>query len=737
MSSFGVERLDVGEPALGPPAFMHRPSGRLLPIAPITHHWFDSTHTTQGVVTAGFAPTSTTRFEVSAFNGLHGRPLPVATGARLANHGLRVMVVHGDGDGYGEGLSHFLNAARRNLQIVDIVQDNRIYGLTKGQYSPTSEQGKRTPTSPHGAIETPVNPLALAITAGATFVARGYSYELQQLAWMIGEALEWPGYALIDVLQPCVTWNKSYAYDFYTPRVYKLEDEDGYNPADREAAWEKSWEWGDRIPLGILYRGDPQPTYEDQTEVLTRGPLVESIHFGALAVVFWVVAPSATVRLTPATDQIGVTVAITADPELSDVDIENARMPATVVSLEATSHVTIESSGREDAGATLAQGRARLTNLTDGPLIVPPGTILATGDTFPVRFETLEEVILPAGEAAASDVSIRALQERGIAFIYISHRIDEVMALSQRITVLKDGRNVGTVTTADTTASQLVSMMVGREVILQVPKGVAQPGPVVLNVDRLQVVDDRTAGAGGRHLAVRDASLHVRAGEILGVAGVQGNGQTPLVEALTGLLKPTGGTVTISGTDVTHASPRARTMLGMAHIPENRHRYGMVDEDPIRDNLVLDTYHQPPFSRRGLRDDEAIDANARRLVEQFSVHTPSIDTPAGSLSGGNQQKVVVARELGRPIKLLIAAQPTRGLDVGSIEFIHGRIVEQRDSGVAVLLVSAELDEILSLSDRVAVMYEGEIIATLDAAEATRERVGLLMAGVREEAVAAG
>jgi len=212
--------------------------------------------------------------KVSAFNGLHGRPLPVATGARLANHGLRVMVVHGDGDGYGEGLSHFLNAARRNLQIVDIVQDNRIYGLTKGQYSPTSEQGKRTPTSPHGAIETPVNPLALAITAGATFVARGYSYELQQLAWMIGEALEWPGYALIDVLQPCVTWNKSYAYDFYTPRVYKLEDEDGYNPADREAAWEKSWEWGDRIPLGILYRGDPQPTYEDQTEVLTRGPLV-------------------------------------------------------------------------------------------------------------------------------------------------------------------------------------------------------------------------------------------------------------------------------------------------------------------------------------------------------------------------------------------------------------------------------------------------------------------------------
>jgi len=332
---------------------------------------------------------------------------------------------------------------------------------------------------------------------------------------------------------------------------------------------------------------------------------------------------------------------------------------------------------------------------------------------------------------------MRGLAERGHAIIFITHKLREVLDVAHRIVVMRGGRLVGHALPQESTQQSLASMMVGREVILQVPKGVAQPGPVVLNVDRLQVVDDRTAGAGGRHLAVRDASLHVRAGEILGVAGVQGNGQTPLVEALTGLLKPTGGTVTISGTDVTHASPRARTMLGMAHIPENRHRYGMVDEDPIRDNLVLDTYHQPPFSRRGLRDDEAIDANARRLVEQFSVHTPSIDTPAGSLSGGNQQKVVVARELGRPIKLLIAAQPTRGLDVGSIEFIHGRIVEQRDSGVAVLLVSAELDEILSLSDRVAVMYEGEIIATLDAAEATRERVGLLMAGVREEAVAAG
>jgi 2-oxoglutarate ferredoxin oxidoreductase subunit beta len=213
--------------------------------------------------------------KVNGYHTLHGRTMAVATGARLANHGLRVMTVHGDGDGYGEGLSHFLNAARRNLNIVDVVQDNRIYGLTKGQYSPTSERGKRTPTSPEGSIDGPVQPLALAITAGATFVSRGYSGELQHLAWLIGEALEYPGYALVDVLQPCVTFNRSYAYDFYKERVYKLEDEPGYDPTDRTAAWEKAHEWDGRIPIGIVYRGDPMPTYEEQVPALKAGPLVQ------------------------------------------------------------------------------------------------------------------------------------------------------------------------------------------------------------------------------------------------------------------------------------------------------------------------------------------------------------------------------------------------------------------------------------------------------------------------------
>jgi 2-oxoglutarate/2-oxoacid ferredoxin oxidoreductase subunit beta len=213
--------------------------------------------------------------KATGFHTLHGRTLAVATGARLANHGLPVMTVHGDGDGYGEGLSHFLNAVRRNLNIVDVVQDNRIYGLTKGQYSPTSEKGKVTPTSPEGAIERPVEPLPLALTAGATFVSRGYSGELKHLAWLIGEALNHPGYALIDVLQPCVTFNRSYAYDFYNERVYKLEDEAGYDPGDRAAAWKKSQEWGERIPIGVFYRSDPLPTYEEQAPALKAGPLVE------------------------------------------------------------------------------------------------------------------------------------------------------------------------------------------------------------------------------------------------------------------------------------------------------------------------------------------------------------------------------------------------------------------------------------------------------------------------------
>jgi len=211
---------------------------------------------------------------INGYHSIHGRPVAVATGARLANHGLKIMTVHGDGAGYGMGLSHLAHAARRNIGLLDVVQNNRVYGLTKGQYSPTSDPGMRTPTSPFGALDRPVPPLALAISMGATFVARGYAGELRHLVWILGQALHHRGYALVDVLQPCVTFNRPSAYDFYNPRVYKLDDV-GHDPADKEAAWKLSYEWGERIPLGIFYRTEEVPAYEELEPTLQAGPLVE------------------------------------------------------------------------------------------------------------------------------------------------------------------------------------------------------------------------------------------------------------------------------------------------------------------------------------------------------------------------------------------------------------------------------------------------------------------------------
>ncbi len=320
---------------------------------------------------------------------------------------------------------------------------------------------------------------------------------------------------------------------------------------------------------------------------------------------------------------------------------------------------------------------------------------------------------------------MRDLAAQGNSIIFITHKLKEVLAVAHRIVVMRDGRVVGDATPAESTQASLASMMVGRDVILVVDKEEAQPKEVVLRVEDLHAFDDRG------HPALNGTSFEVRAGEVLGIAGVQGNGQTELVEVLTGLRPPTGGQVTINGQVVTGASPRTITEQKVSHIPENRHRYGMVGTISVADNLVLNTYYQRPFAHGMMLDESAIKHRAGELVEEFDVRTPSVETPGGSLSGGNQQKMVVAREFGRPIKLLIAAQPTRGIDVGSIEFIHSEIIERRDAGVAVLLVSAELDEILALSDRIAVMYHGEILATVPAEEATREQLGLLMAGVKE------
>lgn len=421
---------------------------------------------------------------------------------------------------------------------------------------------------------------------------------------------------------------------------------------------------------------------------------------------------------------------------------------------------------------------------------------------------------------------MKELTAQGVSIIFITHKLKEVLAVADSIVVMRNGRVVGQAARSELPADEsdaehfLAALMVGREVLLRVSKGEAQPRESVLQVRDLRAYDDRGA------LAVDGVSFEVRAGEVLGIAGVQGNGQTELVEVLTGLRRAAGGTFSIAGQTVRFGDPRRVTDAGTAHIPEDRQRYGMVKPFSVADNLILNRYYLPPVAvfptlrqfpfafalyvalfsaaafvlteawnafypsfaaslrlaeldprrestpfifalavslgamllllgaahfvgtlgtrllrrllrdrapRGGLqRDDRAIRQNAERLIAEFDIRTPSPETSAGSLSGGNQQKMVVAREFSRQPRLLIASQPTRGIDVGSIEFIHQRIVEQRDNGAAVLLVSAELDEIMALSDRIAVMYKGQIIETLPAKEATREQLGLLMAGVRRD-----
>lgn len=340
--------------------------------------------------------------------------------------------------------------------------------------------------------------------------------------------------------------------------------------------------------------------------------------------------------------------------------------------------------------------------------------------------------VLTPQEAEELFVIMRSLVEQGKSIIFITHKLGEVFAVADQITVLRNGHVVGTTTPAEATKESLAEMMVGREVILTVDKGPAQLGPPVLQVKNLSALDDRGA------LIVDGVSFEVQAGEILGIAGVQGNGQTELVEVLTGLRRCLDGRVVIGEVDVTNASPRKITDLGVtlessAHIPEDRHKYGMVYSYPIADNLILNTYYKSPFAHGPIMDPQAIEDYALRVVHEFDIRTPSVYTPGSSLSGGNQQKVVVGRELSRPIQLLIAAQPTRGLDVGSIEFIHNRLVTARDAGVAVLLVSAELDEVMSLSDRIAVMYEGEIVDIVPAGQLSKEDIGLRMCGWEEDA----
>ncbi|NWG20282.1 MAG: ABC transporter ATP-binding protein [Chloroflexi bacterium] len=324
---------------------------------------------------------------------------------------------------------------------------------------------------------------------------------------------------------------------------------------------------------------------------------------------------------------------------------------------------------------------------------------------------------------------IRSLTSQGASVIFITHKLKEVLAIADRIMVLRRGRVVGETTPQAASERSLAEMMVGRSVMLEVEKQEANPGATVLAIERLVVDDDR-----GQQV-VNGLSLEVRAGEILGVAGVQGNGQTELVEAITGLRAARSGRVLINGHDLTNASPRRVSETGSAHVPEDRQEDGLVLTYSVADNLVLNRYYVAPFARGVVRDEHAIMQHAEELIDRYDVRTPSVLTPVSALSGGNKQKVIIARELSREVRLLIAAQPTRGIDVGSIEFIHQQIIAERDRGAAVLLVSAELDEIMALSDRIAVMYHGQIVATMPAAGASREELGLLMAGARPAAPA--
>jgi general nucleoside transport system ATP-binding protein len=326
---------------------------------------------------------------------------------------------------------------------------------------------------------------------------------------------------------------------------------------------------------------------------------------------------------------------------------------------------------------------------------------------------------------------LRGLVAQGKTIIFITHKLREVLELSDRITVLRRGKNVGELITKETNQAEIARMMVGREVLLRVNKTPAHPGPVILHVEDLHTLSDRGLEV------LHGVSFDVRAGEILGIAGVEGNGQSELVEALTGMRKITGGKVTITPVEngqpgktiqITTMSAREERVFGLAHIPEDRRGSGLVLTDSIEDNTILGRQRWPEFSWEGfvllLR---RIADWAKKLVTEFDVRTPSIEVPARALSGGNQQKVIIARELASNPQALIASQPTRGVDIGAIEFIHRRLIEVRDAGKAVLLVSAELDEIRSLSDRIAVMYEGQIVDIVSP-EATEEQLGILMTG---------
>jgi ABC-type uncharacterized transport system ATPase subunit len=324
---------------------------------------------------------------------------------------------------------------------------------------------------------------------------------------------------------------------------------------------------------------------------------------------------------------------------------------------------------------------------------------------------------------------IDSLKSEGKSIIFISHKLNEVLEIADRITVLRRGKTIDTVPREGATEEGLARLMVGRDVILRVDKGAADPGDPLLTVEDLRVDDERGLEC------VRGLSFEVRAGEIVGIAGVDGNGQTELIDAITGLRRPRAGRIVVAGEDITRESPREALDAGVGHIPEDRQVRGLVLDFSLAENIALHDYREEPDSKYGWLFPKRLIARARTLLKEFDVRGGGPETRAGALSGGNQQKVIVAREVSRDPRVLVAAQPTRGLDVGAIEFVHRRLVEERDEGRAILLVSFELDEILSLSDRILVLYEGQVVAEYSP-EVSEEEIGFAMVGGKRKATAA-
>ena len=326
---------------------------------------------------------------------------------------------------------------------------------------------------------------------------------------------------------------------------------------------------------------------------------------------------------------------------------------------------------------------------------------------------------------------MKNLTAEGKSILFISHKLAEIMAVADRCTVLRKGKYIGTVNTCDTTPEQLSAMMVGREVNFKVDKQPAKPGEILLDVEHLTVPSKVH-----KNNAVRDVSLQVRRGEIVCLAGIEGNGQTEFVYGLTGLEPVTGGQIRLLGQDITHMPIRKRNTMGLSHIPEDRHKHGLVLDYTLEDNLVLQRYFEPEFTdKAGFLRRANIRSYAARLIEQYDVRSGQGPvTVARSMSGGNQQKAIVAREIDKNPELLVAVQPTRGLDVGAIEYIHRQLVAERDAGKGVLLVSLELDEVMNLSDRILVMYEGEIVGEFNPEDVTVEELGLYMAGAKRDEV---